>query len=230
MIKFQTASVIPPTIPQSGRKGLSSNPSFGFKDDSTRELEDQMSQFQELAGDKRNPLSRVAKLAAVGTGAVVAGLATKASLHATSELVAKTMKSKSVAPRLKRGNKMLKTSKKYVLKKLIAVKDFVVAQYDKLMATKAVRAAKRTFNKYALKFKRTSVGSWASKKFNALKPKASRFVASTKKLGQNVRKSVAEHIPTGAKIKDLTINTVSVGAGLAAGLEGIGMTHQSAEA
>lgn len=232
MIKLQTASVIPPTIPQSGRKGLnSSSPSFGFKDNCSEELEAQRLQFEDMAANKHNPLGRVAKFAAVGTGAVVAGLATKASLNATSELVAKTMKSKNVAKQVKKGRKLFASSKRFVLNKLNVAKDFVVSQYNKLMATKTVRTMKKSFNKNLLKFKKTAFGAWLFKRFNSLKPKASHLWSSTKKLGRDVRKSTVAHIPTTAKIKTVVVNTVSVGAGLAAGLEGVGIaTAHGAEA
>lgn len=189
-INLQTVNVLPPNVP-SNRGRMANNPSFGFSGD-VGEIRRHKAVMDEIAGDRSNPLARVAKVGAVLGEVAITAITTKVALSTSSEAIAKSAKFKKFVTNKKTG--LLPKAKRLIVK------------YAKRV--KASRVSKKIIENAQLlknKIKSTKIGGWIFKKADAFKK--NKTVVKFSNMIKTAFKSIAGHT------KENTTNAIGALAG-----------------
>jgi len=181
-INLQTMNVLPPDVP-SNRTKMAKNPSFGFRDD-VEEIRYHKSMMDDIAGDKSNPLAKVAKVAAVLGEVAITAITTKVALSSAASAIKKSPKIinfgadvKTLISKIIKTIKSLKTSKSTVA---------------------GIKSMKKSI-------KGSRIGGWLFKKADAFVK--NKYVAGFTGMSKNVYKSAVFHA------KDNTANAIGALAG-----------------
>lgn len=185
-INLQSMNVLPPNVP-SNRGRISNNPSFGFRRDDAEDFRVHKEAMEEIANDKSNPLSKIAKVMAVLGGVAITAISTKVMLKTSLDALSESQMLKNYS---KKSSEVFKQTKS------------AIVNYSKKV--KASKIAKRiTENTQLIKaqIQSTSIGKWIFNKIDTVKN--SQIVQSFKRLVKEFFKSVfgsfnKEHVSTGA--------------------------------